>query len=148
MSLLFFSQWCYLLLSFSLCHSHSFLAIIHLSFFDLTGQFSLVFLSTPVLPAWPFSSLIFASLRKLSSFTPSLTPSYSPFLQSFPSLHCRLFSLPCTSLLCRLSLSLPISYPAKHLSPSMDVTTSTGASVIGVMSTDLRLYWKEALCRS
>lgn len=61
--------------------------------------------------SWPptsiFSSLIFVSRRKLSSLT--LTPSYSPFLRSFPSLPCGLFSFPCTSLPCKLSALLLIS---------------------------------------
>lgn len=53
-SVLFFSQWFYLLLSFFPGHSHPFLATILLSFFALAGHFSLALLSTSVLPVWCF----------------------------------------------------------------------------------------------
>lgn len=92
-----------------------------------------------------FSSLTFAFLRKLSSLTSSLTLSYSPFLQSFPSLHCGLFSFPHTSLPCKLAVSLPISYPAKCLSQATDVTTATGATVMGLTFAEARLGCREAL---
>lgn len=92
-----------------------------------------------------FSSFLFASLRKLSSLTLNLTHSYSPFLQSFPFLHCLLFSFLLASLPCKLSVSLPINYLAKCHWQAMDVTTATGTTAMGVMFTEARLGWKEAL---
>lgn len=90
-----------------------------------------------------FSPFIFASLRKLSSFTLNLTHSYSPFFQSFPFLHYVLF--PHTPLPCKLSVSLPTSYSAKCHWQSMDVTTAAGATAMAAMFTEARLCWKEAL---
>lgn len=90
-----------------------------------------------------FSPFIFASLRKLSSFTLNLTHSYSPFLQSFPFLHYVLF--PHTLLPCKLPASLPTSYSAKCHWQAMDVTTAAGATAMRVTFTEARLGWKEAL---
>lgn len=113
-TLLFYSQWFYLLLSFLLGHSHSFLATILLNFFAPASQFSLALLSNPVLPAWCFLFFSLCLLRKFTSLPPSLASSSSWFLQSFPYAHCGLFSSPFTSLFCKPSLSLLISDLARY----------------------------------